>query len=388
MLSFLALVAVTAAYALFDTDVHKMIGSFALYFPLVVPFLVAYARVAPLMDMALMQGLAMLFIMAAVSTAGLIDNVLLSGSTLVELLRLSKKFLKKRWFRYFLSLLSITVFTLGVTSLALFLPLYALIVPFTVVVCALAVPMLANVYEDRKEIFTLATVGLNPTCLQGLFLVEAVIIGFVGGGVGYASGLLISILASLPLTMVELSTGWITTVILASLSAAVVASIYPSLKASMVATPSLLKRWWHEAPPLAGWPPVWTVKIPVKLREDNVDSFIDFFLDYARTLEGLRPGSIERAEDAQLTSQTVDGEEVRRLRFKYIFNEGSTPMITTQNELRVSKSPRSKEYAVSFTVKVVTHVGVLNLYQPLERIVSTHRRLAIEWSEISRALGR
>ena len=45
--------------------------------------------------------------------------------------------------------------------------------------------VLASVYERRREIFTLASVGLNPTHIFMVFLSEAFLLGFVGGSLGY-----------------------------------------------------------------------------------------------------------------------------------------------------------------------------------------------------------
>lgn len=384
MLFFLSLVAAVAGFALFDTDVSKLIAGFTLYVPLVAPFFLAYSQLTSRVNLALMQGYAMVFITATMFAAILADDLLL-GSTLVKLFQLAKRFMMVRRFRFFLSLLSVALFAAGVTSLALILPLYALVVPFGIVVCELAIPIFGNVLQRRREMLALAAVGLNPDYLSGISMAEAVILGFLGGGVGYALGLTLSLSASLPLTALGLSTGWMVTVILLSLAAALTAAILPSAKASMLATPSLLRRWWREAPPFVGWPPTWTVEIPVRLREGDVDSFISFFHEYARALEGSRYGSMERAEEVRVFGPETAGEgEARGLRFRYIFNEGSTPMIVAENELRVSKSPRSEEHTVHFTVRVMKHESVPDIYQALEHIVSTYRLMAFEWTRVRR----
>lgn len=244
---FLALVAVMAAFTLFDTELPKLIASLGLYVPLMVPFFLAYGRVTIWIDMALPLVFSMVSLFVIV-TAFFSLTEFLPGSGWIELLRLAKRYLRRRRFRFLLSLLSILAFAAGVTSFALLLPLYALMVPFAILVGEFATVMLGNVHERRGDILTLAAVGLNPSRLASLFLVEALIVGFLGGGMGYALGLSISIIVSLPLTKIELSTGWMVTVLLTSIAAALTASIQPSIKASMVATPSLERRWWRKAP--------------------------------------------------------------------------------------------------------------------------------------------
>ncbi|MEM2936584.1 MAG: ABC transporter permease [Candidatus Bathyarchaeia archaeon] len=362
---FLALVAVMAAFTLFDTELPKLIASFGLYVPLVVPFFLAYSRVEKWINMALLLVFSVVFLFAVVTVFfSLTEFLPVSGW--IELLRLAKRYLRRRRFRFLLSLISILVFAAGITF-----------------VCEFATIMLGNVHERRGDILTLAAVGLNPSRLAGLFLIEALIVGFLGGGMGYAAGLSISIVASLPLAEIELSTGWIVTVLLASLAAALTASIQPSIKASMVATPSLERRWWRRAFPPLGWPPTWTVKIPVKVRRETIDSFFAYFTDYVKWLERFPPTSIERTENVQvLSSEPVEGGEVRRLRFNYIFGGDIPPRLMTENELKASRSPQLEEYTINFTVKVTGHSNI-NVHQALERIVSTYRQMAFEWTEAS-----
>lgn len=105
---------------------------------------------------------------------------------------------------------------------------------------------------------------------------------------------------------------------------AVVSATLPALKASMLATPSLLKRWWREAPPFIGWPPTWTFKMPVKMTEDEAERFIDLYLGYARMLESFSYGSLERAEEVQVVTSGDSTEETRMLKFKYSTTSSAT----------------------------------------------------------------
>ncbi|MFB0523107.1 MAG: FtsX-like permease family protein [Candidatus Bathyarchaeia archaeon] len=375
MLVLLSVVAATGGFVLFDGDLTKLISTLMIYAVLVAPFLAVYGEYASRMDMNSAQGFALVAAMIPLTIA-LTANEFLRGASTIVLFQLAKRFLKSRRLRYSLSLLSMIVFAAGVTSLSFNLSFPVLALLCSIVVCGMALTMMGNVYERRREITSLATVGMNPDHLSAIFFAEAIIMGFLGGGVGYSTGLYIFVLSSLPVTMFEISTGWMVSVILLCVSLAIVSTALPAMKASMLATPSLVKRWWQEARPFTGWLPTWTFNIPVKVTKDNAESLITFFLGYAAMLEGFSYGSIERVESIQVLRPECLREKVWKLKFRYLFNEGGDRSITTENELRVDV----KTSTTDFTVKVVAFQNVGNIHEWLERIASTYRKLALEWT--------
>jgi len=381
MLTLLSLVAAAGGLALFDKDAAKFFSALAIYAIIVLPFFATYSRFASRMDMASAEGFAMISIVIVLTVSFLVDDMLL-GLPFFKIFQLAKRFLKSRRWRYSLSLSSIIVFAAGVTSLSFILPFHALMIFFLIIVCEVATNMIGNVYERRREISSLATLGLNPDHFAGLFFAEALIIGFLGGGIGYAVGLFVLISTSLPISTFEVSTGWMATIILLSVAAAILSATLPAMKAAMLATPSLLKRWWREAPPFIGWPPTWTFKMPIKVTKDNAESFINFFLSYARMLEEFSHGSIERAEEIQVVKPEASCENTSwKLKFKYIYNELGSPMIMTENELRIFESPSLGEHAAEFTIKVIKYQSLQqSIYEYLERIASTYRKLTLEWA--------
>ncbi|KYH40531.1 MAG: hypothetical protein AYL32_011050 [Candidatus Bathyarchaeota archaeon B26-2] len=380
MLVILALVAAMGAFILFDSEVYRLFGSLVFYGALVTPLFVAYMRLDPYVSVAMLWIFAMVSFIVVISIFFLPAEFQLNSTT-AELFHLARRYLKRRRFRFIFSLLSLVIFTAGVTSLALFLPFYSLLVPFAIVVCEFAVIMLSNVHERKRDILTLTSVGVNPDNLQGLFLMEAALVGFLGGGIGYALGLSILIVVSLPISGIELSTGWVVVALLASLAASLTASVYPSIKASLIATPSLIRRWRRIVPPYKGWPPEWTIELPVKVLQSQIDSFMRYFHDYAVWLERLPRGYIEDARNVNLYKVDLPGGgEEWVLQFDYIFGEGAPPKIVTRNEIRAVRGSRSKEYDVRLTVKVLSHDNI-NVYQALERIISTFRQMVLDWTE-------
>jgi len=64
-----------------------------------------------------------------------------------------------------------------------------LVLPLMVLVMLnIGLSMFANVNERRNEIASLSSIGLNPAHIAALFIAEAMIIGFIGGGLGYLLG--------------------------------------------------------------------------------------------------------------------------------------------------------------------------------------------------------
>ncbi|HIE13938.1 TPA: FtsX-like permease family protein [Candidatus Bathyarchaeota archaeon] len=303
------------------------------------------------------------------------------STVLAELFHLSKEYLKRRMFRFILLLSSLSIFSAGITALSLILPFYAVFVPFLIVICVFAVAMLSSVYERKKDIFSLTSAGLNPDEIQGLFLLEAAFIGFLGGGIGYALGLSLIIFGSLPIHKIELSTGWVVVALLVSIAAALMASIYPSIKASLLTTPSLIRRWWKISRLYKGWPPEWTLELPVKVLRDQIESFMRYFHDYALWLERLPPTYLENARNIHFYSNRFpNGEEVWTLKFDYMFGVGSPPVIMTHNEIKAVRKAESEGFTVRLSVKVISHHDI-NVYRALKRIISTYRQMVLDWTE-------
>ena len=97
--------------------------------------------------------------------------------------------------------------------------------------------MLASVHERMREIGIFMSLGADDTHLYKMFFFESIILGFIGGLIGTVVGLISSILfgplfigvainpAELPLYLIPLS-------IILSVSACLVASLYPAWRAS------------------------------------------------------------------------------------------------------------------------------------------------------------
>jgi ABC-type lipoprotein release transport system permease subunit len=151
-----------------------------------------------------------------------------------------------------------------------------------IVMLNITASMMGSVRERRDEIASLSSIGLNPTHIAVLFIIEGLIIGIVGGGLGYLLGVAGYRIASDTLlgTLIvreKVSAEWGIMAVLLSGATSVVATLIPALRASTVVTPSLLRKWRLDdatKPREAGQP--WIIDLPLKLKLRELDSFVDF----------------------------------------------------------------------------------------------------------------
>lgn len=106
--------------------------------------------------------------------------------------------------------------------------------------------MLASVHERIKEIGVFMSLGADNTYLYKMFLSESVILGLIGGLVGTGVGILASLLMgplliNVPIGLTELPIFVIPLAIGLSVGASVVASLYPTWRASKIDPVKALK---------------------------------------------------------------------------------------------------------------------------------------------------
>ena len=153
-----------------------------------------------------------------------------------------------------------------------------LIVPWGIVTLNVMMTMLNSIYERKKEISILSSVGLNPNHISTIFIAEAFIIGIIAGGTGYLVGLsLYRVIAFFGLAIEvrqKVSALWSFATICIAMTAVITGTI-PVLKNSTDITPSSMRRWKiYERRSDANEP--FEVTIPVKLLPEEIDTFSDF----------------------------------------------------------------------------------------------------------------
>jgi ABC-type antimicrobial peptide transport system permease subunit len=251
------------------------------------------------------------------------------------------------------------------------------IFPLVITILNIAIMFYTLVYERRNEIFIFSSVGLNPTHISSLFIIEAGVLGFIGGGIGYILSMIVfkslDILNIVfPVDIKVSPIDMLSLIIVASLTA-IVSSVLPALKAAKIATPSLLRRWKMEEKTVRGG--TWIMRIPIKIPSEKVDAFINYLyerLPQSSTAIELVISEVKREEKAD-----ENGNITYFISFNY-GRGGNRPFnARTMIEIRkdvedyiayVHTSPRSM-YASMIEAnvhEVVTHI----------------RKLVLEWSAL------
>jgi ABC-type lipoprotein release transport system permease subunit len=122
----------------------------------------------------------------------------------------------------------------------------AVLVPWAISVLMVMVTVLNAMFERRREIAILSSVGLNPSNILGVFTSEAAMIGVFGGGFGYLLGLgaypLLATFSAGVIVRQKISAVWS----LGSIAVALITVVASSLLASrysLAITPMLRRRW-------------------------------------------------------------------------------------------------------------------------------------------------
>ena len=206
----------------------------------------------------------------------------------------------------------------------------SLVIPWVIVVLNVVVTMLNSMFERRKEIEILSSVGLNPAQVSAIFVAEATITGFIAGGLGYLAGLgVYKVLALLNLGLQvhqKVSAVWSLASIGLAISA-VLTGAYAALRNSTVITPSLMRRWQMDDSS-GGFDKPWMLKIPVILEPGEVDSYLEFLEE---RLQRLTTHPIE------MTSRIMFNKDEKLISFIYRSVQASTGTLYTKNEIKIVK---------------------------------------------------
>jgi len=241
-----------------------------------------------------------------------------------------------------------------------------LMVPWAIVILNVVVTMLNSMYERRREIHILSSVGLNPAQISAIFVAEASILGVAAGGAGYLAGLVLyRAMAFFELALEvhqKISAFWSLASIGIAMTAVIMGAI-AALRGSVIITPSLMRRWRFEEERETFNEP-WEISVPVKLLPEEVEAFFDFFVRALRAREGdpvRRASSIRVSTEAEGASKRVD----------FVYRDTETGQFYTRNALTVERRADG-EVAVrlrTYSDKVWAHIAGTMV-----------RLIAIEWS--------
>lgn len=260
-----------------------------------------------------------------------------------------------------------------------------LLIPLTIVLLNLGLVMISIVSERTREIFTLTSIGFNPTHIAALFLAESIVMGLVGGGIGYLMGLSAYRLMSLfdvdIAVRQKLEWYWSFFGVLLSVGVAILSAVRSAARAAMRATPSLVKRLkLPEKERVKREEEVWRafqaqkVTMPIRVHEKEILFFFSFF---STRMQELERGFFERVEDyREVGEETPEGKLIRRFNFTYIYVDASGRELATVNELSATKKPREDYYSLALSSRPKT-AGLPGVF--LDRTIRFVRDTLFEW---------
>jgi len=212
-----------------------------------------------------------------------------------------------------------------------------LLIPWVVVVLNVVVTMLNSMYERKKEIQILSSLGLNPSQIATLFIAEASIIGLTAGGIGYLAGMsLYKVLAFFGITLgvqQKVSAVWSLASIGISVTS-VLAGAFVALRGSVIITPSLTRKWSIKSPD-GGFLKPWSITIPVRLVKEEAEPFADFMVSALNKLNNdlVKPTSYVRVPHRSEDKITIT--------FTHKGPSSTTGTFYTKNEMTIDRTTKN-----------------------------------------------
>lgn len=255
-----------------------------------------------------------------------------------------------------------------------------MVVPAVIALLMLFLSFIGFVYELRREVYTLSTLGATPDQLSVLFVTGACIVGFAGGVAGYMLGLTVFrtfqvFNLQIPVdAKVDLPSAVFS--VLASLAISILGSLQPAMRAVLLAVPSLKRRWTPESEVVGREDAERAVElvttIPVVIRDSQeAESFTKFV---ASRLEEMRAHKVS-VFNVEVSEESFEHGKNYRVYFEYAQVEGRA--FKSYNTIAVKKVDRY--YAVELYSRVVT-IFTSFANQCLRDVASLVRELALQWS--------
>ncbi len=244
-------------------------------------------------------------------------------------------------------------------------------IPWIIVILNVLMTMLNSIFEYRDEVSTLSAIGLNPTDITGLFIAEAAVIGFLGGGLGYLLGIsnykVMSMLSIIVEVRPKVSAVWSFASIIVAVSAVLV-GVLVALKFSVDITPSTLRRWTTGKPPAMGTS--WVFDIPFRVQADRLDDLFKYVIARFRRHLVMRNINPDEGE-IRFSSEETPDESTQIIDFHYLLgfqsNVGSLPF-----QLVAKRGTEEDTYSFEVRCK--------GSEEAVKETVTFLRMAVIEWS--------
>jgi hypothetical protein len=213
-------------------------------------------------------------------------------------------------------------------------------VPWVIVVLNVVITMLNSMFERRREIHILSSVGLNPAQIAAIFVAEASILGLTAGGLGYLGGLGVykgMAVVGLSLEVRQKVSAFWSLASIGIAMTAVLMGAFASLRSSVVITPSLMRRWRIEDQG-GGFEAV-EMSIPVRLLREEVDGFVAYVVG---ALKDLEDDPVKNTSSIKVFSE----EEDVRIEFIYKAPTSTVGNFYTKNSIHIERDGEDGEVGV------------------------------------------
>jgi ABC-type lipoprotein release transport system permease subunit len=260
----------------------------------------------------------------------------------------------------------------------------SIIIPWIIVILNVVITMMNAIFERRKEIAILSSVGLNPTHIGTLFMAEAAIIGIVGGGVGYLLGIGgYQAMLALSITVEvrqKISAVWSLASVGVALAAVLVGAVI-AIKNSVSITPSTLRRWTMEQK-VEDKGELLQFNIPIRLRENEVDPLLNFIMrEVKASVKKLYPRFADWIEKRTIVSEEKTLEtHIKTIHFRYAFGQRDAAVGRYPFKL-VAEKKRDEE---NYSLKIIPTSRFGADSESVTTIVTLIRMLAVDWSARSK----
>ncbi|MEM2111525.1 MAG: FtsX-like permease family protein, partial [Candidatus Bathyarchaeia archaeon] len=251
----------------------------------------------------------------------------------------------------------------------------------------IAAVMLNAVYERRKEMKILTVMGGNPGHIAMLFVSEAIILGMVGGGLGYLFGLgfyrVMAIFGSGVVVREKIEWWWSVLGLAFAVIASVLSTLRPALLAVKMYTPSKVRKIkateeekQTRKDEILKFYQARSITMPLKVNERDAIFFFNFLYDH---LQALQSGLYERIKDLQEMPemQTSKGRITKSYTFTYAaVSKGQK--VEIKNEIRCSRDPNEDYYRV----QLLSNLENLEVREEqIQRIAEIIRDICLDWAK-------
>lgn len=252
---------------------------------------------------------------------------------------------------------------------------FTLIVPLVLVSLNIFAIMISSVYERKGEISILSVIGLNPLHITCIFVLESLVLGFLAGSIGYFSGIIsFKVLEVFNIYMpINAKTSMLDVgaILGTAILATTLSYLIPSLKASTLVTPSLLRKWKPEALSYKG---KWLQEIPARIHPEKIHSLINYICEKLPE----ESDNMEVKIDGLKRETLIENEEVVHvIRFRYL--KGGDKPFYAKVDLKAKK--------IGDYYRILMECEIYSIYPKFEEmqlreVVSLIRKIVLKWSSL------